>query len=79
MQNNSHERIAIGIMSAGIAFIPRELLEIHIQQTPGVRGVKDYIPVAATNGMCFVGWRQKVVTWGPLEGHQVVVTKQYAA
>lgn len=67
------QRIAVGTLTRGMAVITREMLEPHIQQTPGVKGVWDYVPVAerrnsfGKNGVDrseqFVGWRQKLRTW----------------
>lgn len=67
------QRIATGTLVRGMAIMTREVLEQHIEQTPGVKGVWDYVPVAerrnsfgrsgVDRGVRFVGWRQKLRTW----------------
>jgi len=66
------QRIATGTLAMGVAVMTRELLEPHTQQTPGMKGVGNYLPVAGRssfgkggeNGSVrFVGWRQKLRTW----------------
>src|SRR6266536_761920 len=44
--NIRYERIASGATSRGIAVMTREVMEIHAQQAPDVRGILDFLPVA---------------------------------
>ncbi|KAL2075760.1 hypothetical protein VTL71DRAFT_703 [Oculimacula yallundae] len=62
-QNHRHERIATGTMRTGMAVLTREMMAMHINQAPDVRGMLDYLPVADTSNMEFIGWRQKLGTW----------------
>jgi len=77
-QNHRHERIAMGVMSMGIAVMTREMMEMHIVQAPDVRGFLDCVPVADRSNMGFIGWRQKVGTW-PLSKHEALTSRQFAA
>ncbi|TVY37407.1 hypothetical protein LOCC1_G006380 [Lachnellula occidentalis] len=61
--NHRHERIATATISTGMAVLAREMMEMHIQQAPDVRGMLDCLPVADKSGNAFVGWRQKLGTW----------------
>jgi hypothetical protein len=45
----------------GIAVMTAEMMEMHIQQAPEVRGMLDCLPVATRTGE--VGFRQKLRTW----------------
>jgi hypothetical protein len=71
-----NQRISTATLARAMVPMTREMLEPHIQQTPGVKGVWNYIPVAETKGNMrvngtadgvvgqkFVGWRQKLNTW----------------
>jgi hypothetical protein len=48
-------------MSMGIAVMTREIMEMHIQQAPEVRGMLDCLPAATSSGE--LGFRQKLRTW----------------
>ncbi|TVY29900.1 hypothetical protein LHYA1_G001790 [Lachnellula hyalina] len=61
--NHRHERIATATISTGMAVLTREMMEMHIQQAPDMRGMLDCLPVADKSGNGFVGWRQKLGTW----------------
>lgn len=58
-----HERIATGTLSMGMAVMTAEMMEIHIGQTPNIRGVPEYLPVAVESKSGFIGWRQKRRSW----------------
>ncbi|TVY78215.1 hypothetical protein LSUE1_G004671 [Lachnellula suecica] len=60
-----HERIGVaaGALSMGMAVMTREMVEMHIQQAPEARALKDYLPVADNSNIRFIGWRQKLQTW----------------
>jgi hypothetical protein len=60
----------------GIAVLTREMMEMHIVQTPNARGVVDYLPVASRHS--FIGWRQKLGTW-PLTKHEARTTREFEA
>lgn len=64
-QNHRHERIAAGTLRMGMAVLTREMMEMHIQRAPDVRGMLDCLPVAAKSSedAGFIGWRQKLGTW----------------
>jgi hypothetical protein len=47
----------------GMAVMTRGMVEMHIQRTPDVRGMLDYLPVAGQSNAGFIGWRQKLRTW----------------
>jgi len=46
-----------------MAVLTREMMEMHIQQAPDVRGMLDCLPVADKSGNALFGWRQKLGTW----------------
>jgi hypothetical protein len=50
-------------MRLGMAVLTIEMMEMHIQHAPDVRGILDCLPVASRDGAMFVGWRKKVPTW----------------
>ncbi|CZT40762.1 uncharacterized protein RSE6_00412 [Rhynchosporium secalis] len=77
-QNHRHERIALGTMRTGMAIMTREMLEMHINQAPDVRGMLDYAPVADGSKMEFIGWRQKLGTW-PSTKSQASVARRRAS
>lgn len=59
-----HERILVGATATGMAILTREMMGMHIQQTPDARDMLDYLPVAGKdNSIAFLGWRQKLGTW----------------
>lgn len=60
-----HERVPAGAMRMGMAVMTREMMEMHIQRAPDVRGMLDCLPVAAksSENAGFIGWRQKLGTW----------------
>ena len=76
--NHRYERIALGRPSIGMAVLTRELMEMHIQQAPDIRGMLDCLPVADRPNMTFIGWRQKLGTW-PLSKQERLVSRQFAA
>jgi hypothetical protein len=68
----------VGTLSMGMAVLTREMMEMHIQQAPDVRGMLDCLPVADRSNMGFIGWRQKLGTW-PISKHEQLVSRQFAA
>ena len=87
--DHRHERIAAGVMSTGIAMMTREMMEMHIQQAPEIRGILDYLPTARPEelsfGRKFRTWpvsdkqqtlRQRLGTW-PLTKTEALLAKQY--
>jgi hypothetical protein len=66
-----HERIAVGVLSVGIAVLTRERMEMHIKHAPDIRGILDCLPVAARPE---IGFRQKLPTW-PMSKHEEVKQK----
>lgn len=60
--DHRHERIAAGVTSKGIAVLTRELMEMHVQQAPDIRGMMDCLPTAAARAED-MGFRQKLRTW----------------
>jgi hypothetical protein len=70
---NRLERINNGALAMGMAVMTREMLEPHMNQSPDVNGIWDYVPVAGRRNSFgkkgldrserFVGWRQKLRTW----------------
>lgn len=60
-----------------MAVFTREMMEMHIQQAPDVRGMLDCLPVADRSNLAFIGWRQKLGTW-PLTKHQAWTAKEFA-
>ncbi|CZR57144.1 uncharacterized protein PAC_07033 [Phialocephala subalpina] len=62
-QNHRHERIAVGTLSTGMAVLTAEMMQMHIQRSPDVRGMLDCLPVAREDNAAFIGWRQKLGTW----------------
>jgi hypothetical protein len=61
---NHYERlIATGKTRLGIAVLTREMMEMHIQHAPDVRGMFDCLPVAGRDSAMFIGWRKKQPTW----------------
>ncbi|KUJ21937.1 uncharacterized protein LY89DRAFT_681298 [Mollisia scopiformis] len=62
-QNHRHERIAIGTMNVGVAVLTAEMMQMHIQRSPDIRGMLDCLPVARKDNAAFLGWRQKLRTW----------------
>ncbi|EPE25970.1 hypothetical protein GLAREA_01882 [Glarea lozoyensis ATCC 20868] len=71
-----YERIATASPTMGMAVLTREMMEMHIVQTPNVRGMVDCLPVANRHG--FIGWRQKLGTW-PLSKHEARGGRQFEA
>jgi hypothetical protein len=69
-----YERIATASPTMGMAVLTREMMEMHIVQTPNVRGMVDCLPVANRHG--FIGWRQKLGTW-PLSKHEARGGRQF--
>jgi hypothetical protein len=61
----------MGTMRSGMAVMTREMLEMHIQSTPDVRGMLDYLPVAGRSNTAFIGWRQKLGTWPSSKQHPI--------
>jgi hypothetical protein len=61
--NHRHERIATGTHSMGMAILTTQMMEMHIQQAPDIRGMMDCSPVADKSNAGFIGWRQKLGTW----------------
>jgi hypothetical protein len=57
----------------------REVMEIHAQQAPDVRGILDFLPVADRSNAGFVGWRQKLGTWPCSSKHDAQIPRQFAA
>lgn len=47
----------------GMAVLTTEMMEMHIQRAPDIRGMMDCLPVADEAGVAFLGWRQKLGTW----------------
>jgi len=62
-QNHRHERIATGTVGMGMAIITQDIIEMHIQQVPDVRGMMDFLPATDQSGLSFIGWRKKMMTW----------------
>ena len=58
--HHRHERIAVGSMSAGIALMTKEMMEMHLQQAPEIRGILGGMPAARPADL---GLRQKLRTW----------------
>lgn len=61
--NHRHERIATGTLSVGMAVLTAEMMQMHIQRAPDVKGILDCLPVARKDNAAFIGWRQKLGTW----------------
>jgi len=61
--NHRHERIATGTPSMGMAILTTQMMEMHIQEAPEIRGMQDCSPVADKSNTGFIGWRQKLGTW----------------
>jgi hypothetical protein len=66
-QPNQYEGMAMGTLRLGMAVLTREMMEMHIQQAPDVRGMLDCLPVADKQDATFIGWRKKLPTWPVLK------------
>jgi len=64
---NLYEGMAVGTLRLGMAVLTREMMEMHIQQAPDVRGMLDCLPVADKQDAMFIGWRKKLPTWPVLK------------
>jgi len=47
----------------GMAILTTQMMEMHIQEAPEIRGMQDCSPVADKSNTGFIGWRQKLGTW----------------
>jgi hypothetical protein len=50
-----------------MAILTREMMEMHIQQAPDVRGMFDCLPMTDRQDAMFIGWRKKLPTWPMLK------------
>lgn len=76
--NTRYERFATGNPTMGMAVLTRSVMEMHIVQSPDMRGMIDCLPVADRQAPRLMGWRQKLGTW-PLSKHEALVARQFAA
>ena len=75
--NIRHEQVAVGIRSPGVAVMTGREMEIHIMETPDIRGMLDCIPVADIEDFRFIGWRKKAWTF-PCSKHETLRAEQFA-
>jgi hypothetical protein len=71
---NQYEQMAIGTLRLGMAVLTREMMEMHIQQAPNVRGMLDCLPVTDRQDAMFTGWRKKLPTW-PMVKDEALTTR----
>jgi len=88
VDDHRHERIATGIMSAGIAAMTREVVGMHIEQPPDIRHILDNLPTARAEDLWIRrrlrSWSipkpeevtRKLGTW-PLTKNEALLAKQY--